>query len=142
MEERLFIWVRQLCVAIPTTGHGLRAKFHLHNWRRGHQSIYQKFSWILDSQLFQLMIQNLNNSTLCFRGPILSHTCMITRYFPVLIESPSRHFSKNYPHLEKKEKKIKYRNFLVHFRLSALIQNLFEIGSGLGVHCITFHFFL
>ena len=68
---------------IPT-GHGLRAKFHLHNWRRGHQSIYQKFSWILDSQLFQLMIQNLNNSTLCFRGPILSHNCMIiTRSFRV-----------------------------------------------------------
>ena len=44
---------------IPT-GHGLRAKFHLHNWRRGHQSIYQKFSWILGSQLFQLMMQSLN----------------------------------------------------------------------------------
>ena len=77
------------------------------------------------SQLFQLMIQNLNNSTLCFRGPILSHTCMITRYFLDLIEIPFFHFSKSYPHLEKnKKKKIKDRNFLVHFGLLALILKL------------------
>ena len=134
--------------------------FHLHNWRRGHQSIYQKFSWILGSQLFQLMmqnlnkfsfflnvflfakkrikmqkkvysqlfqlmIQNLNNSTLCFRGPILSHNCMIiTRSF--LVQSNQCLYIKvlRFQKIiliwkrKKRKKKLKYGFFSVHFSLS------------------------